>query len=148
MNTIKALFSNLLFILVLVMGAALFLGNRMLDSRITELATANGTINTLQSTNDQQATELKTLTLREASLRQLLNHQNAAMAELDQQNRKTADELQEALATPPMGRPNCAREPLPVGALRLLQPTGAARGDHPGDHTTAAGGAGAALPGT
>ena len=148
MNTIKALFSNLLFILVLVMGAALFLGNRMLDSRSKELVTANGTISTLQATNDQQATELKTLQLQEKGLRQLLNQQNAAMAELDQQNRKTADELQEALATPPVGRPNCAREPLPVGALRLLQPTGAARGDHPGDHASASGGAGTALPGT
>lgn len=148
MNTIKALFSNLLFILVLVMGAALYLGNRMLDSRITELATANGTINTLQNANDQQATELKTLQRQEKGLRQLLNQQNAALAELDQQNRKTADELQEALATPPMGRPNCAREPLPAGALRLLQPAGAARGDHPGDHASASGGASTALPGT
>ena len=148
MNTIKALFSNLLFILVLVMGAALFLGNRMLDSRITELATANGTINTLQNANDQQATELKTLQRQEKGLRQLLNQQNAALAELDQQNRKTADELQQALDTPPAGRPDCAREPLPAGALRLLQPAGADSGAHPGGEATAAAGAGASLPRT
>lgn len=119
-----------------------------LESRTKELALADATVTTLQAANDQQAKELSAQLLREASIRQLLNHQNAALAELDQQNRKTADELQEALAMPPMGRPNCAREPLPAGALRLLQPAAAARGDHPGDHASASGGAGTALPGT
>ena len=147
MSTLKAMFSNLLLVLVLVMGAALFLGNRMLDSRNKALASANGTINTLQGANDQQATELKALQLQEKGLRLLLNHQNAALAELDQQNRKTADELQEALATPPAGRPDCAREPLPAGALRLLKSADPDRGDHPGGQTPAATRADAALPG-
>ena len=130
-----------------VLGTILFTQGERLTQRTKELASANDTINILQAANTQQATAFQELLMQAKGLRLLLNDQNAALAELDNQNRKTADELQEALATPPMGRPNCAREPLPVGALRLLQPTGAARGDHPGDHTTAAGGAGAALPG-
>ncbi|MFM5086289.1 hypothetical protein [Aeromonas media] len=146
MNIFKALFSNLLFVLVLVMGAALLLGSRMLDSRGKALATANETITTLQTANDQMATEFKTLQREERGLRTLLAHQNAALTELDQQQRKTADDLQHALATPPAGRPDCAREPLPVGALRLLQPA-KGRGANPGSETPTAAGAGASLPG-
>ena len=146
MSIFKELFSNLLFVLVLVMGAALLLGSRMLDSRGKELASANETIGTLQSANDQMATEFKTLQREERGLRKLLTHQNAALTELDQQQRKTADDLQHALATPPAGRPDCARDPLPVGALRLLQPA-KGRGAHPGGKTPATAGAGAPLPG-
>ncbi|HEH9403918.1 TPA: hypothetical protein SIA26_001378 [Aeromonas bestiarum] len=146
MSTFKELFSNLLFVLVLVMGAALFLGSRMLDSRGKALASANETINTLQSANDQMATEFKTLQREEMGLRKLLTHQNAALTELDQQQRKTADDLQHALATPPAGRPDCAREPLPVGALRLLQPA-KGRGANPGGETPATTRTGASLPG-
>lgn len=146
MNILKELFSNLLFVLVLVMGAALLLGSRMLDSRGKALATANETITTLQTANDQMATEFKTLQREERGLRTLLAHQNAALTELDQQQRKTADDLQHALATPPAGRPDCAREPLPVGALRLLQPA-KGRGANTGGQAAATAGAGAPLPG-
>jgi|GEM_PF-2024796 len=146
MNIFKELFSNLLFVLVLVMGAALLLGSRMLDSRGKALATANETITTLQSANDQMATAFQTLQREERGLRTLLAHQNAALTELDQQQRKTADELQHALATPPAGRPDCAREPLPVGALRLLQPA-KGRGANAGGEAAASAGAGAPLPG-
>ena len=146
MNIFKELFSNLLLVLVLAMGAALLLGSRMLDSRGKALATANETITTLQTTNDQMATEFKTLLREERGLRTLLAHQNAALTELDQQQRKTADDLQHALATPPAGRPDCAREPLPVGALRLLQPA-KGRGAPPSGEAAAPAGAGAPLPG-
>ncbi len=146
MNIFKELFSNLLFVLVLAMGAALLLGSRMLDSRGKALATANETINALQTANDQMATEFQTLQREERGLRTLLAHQNAALTELDQQQRKTADDLQHALATPPAGRPDCAREPLPVGALRLLQPA-KGPGAHPGGEAPATAGAGAPLPG-
>nr|WP_236091786.1 hypothetical protein [Aeromonas salmonicida] len=128
------------------MGAALLLGSRMLDSRGKALATANETITTLQTTNDQMATEFKTLQREERGLRQLLAHQNAALTELDQQQRRTADDLQHALATPPAGRPDCAREPLPVGALRLLQPA-KGPGANQGGQAAATAGAGAPLPG-
>lgn len=146
MNPLKELFSNVLLGLVLVMGAALFLGGRMLDSRDKELASATETIGTLQTANDQQAIQIETLKRDEIGLRKLLGTQNAALAELDNQNRKTADELQQALATPPTGRPDCAREPLPAGALRLLQPAHD-RGAHPGGETPATARAGAQLPG-
>ena len=145
MNIFKELVSNLLFVLVLVMGAALLLGSRMLDSRGKALATANETINALQTANDQMATAFQTLQREEKGLRTLLSHQNAALTELDQQQRKTADDLQHALATPPAGRPDCAREPLPVGALRLLQPA-KDRGAHPGGEAAATSRAGAPLP--
>ncbi|HDN9021778.1 TPA: hypothetical protein P2I16_003839 [Aeromonas salmonicida] len=147
MNIIKELFSNVLLVMVLVMGTALFLGNRMLESRAKALATATETISTLQQTNEQQASQLVTLQLDAEGLRKLLGAQNAALADLDQQNRKTADELQQALATPPEGRPNCASEPLPVGALRLLQPAHRS-GANQGGKAAAAAGAGASLPRT
>lgn len=146
MNILKELFSNLLLVLVLVMGAALFLGSRMLDSRGKALASANETIGTLQTANGQQATELQKQQQITTGLRLLLNDQNAALAELDNQNRKTADELQQALATPPEGRPDCAREPLPVGALRLLQPAHHS-GENPGSEAATTAGARAPLPG-
>ncbi|MDX7777039.1 hypothetical protein SJR98_02980 [Aeromonas hydrophila] len=146
MSIFKELFSNVLLGLVLVMGAALFLGGRMLDSRGKELASANETIGTLQTANDQQATELQEQQLITNGLRLLLSDQNATLAKLDNQNRKTADELQQALATPPEGRPDCAREPLPGGALRLLQPAHHS-GENPGVETPATAGAGAPLPG-
>ncbi|HDN9022346.1 TPA: hypothetical protein P2I16_004449, partial [Aeromonas salmonicida] len=122
------------------------LGSRMLDSRGKELASANETIGTLQTANDQQAIQIETLKRDENGLRKLLGTQNAALAELDNQNRKTADELQQALATPPAGRPDCAREPLPVGALRLLQPAHRSGANQGGKAATAAG-ADASLPG-
>ncbi|WP_275931565.1 hypothetical protein [Aeromonas sp. 1HA1] len=117
-----------------------------INSLRDELATANETITTLQSANGQMDSELQTLQREERGLRTLLAHQNAALTELDQQQRKTADDLQHALATPPAGRPDCAREPLPVGALRLLQPA-KGRGAHPGGEAPTAAGAGAPLPG-
>ena len=147
MNIIKELFSNLLFVLVLALMVALFAGNKVLDKRTRELADANGTISTLQLANQQMAEEFRALSLQESGLRALLKHQNAALADLDQLNRKTADELQQALATLPEGRPNCASEPLPVGALRLLQPTHN-RGENAGHQASTAAGAGAKLPGT
>lgn len=131
----------------LVIGTVLYVQDERLTLRTLELATANETITTLQSANDQMATEFKTLQREEIGLRTLLAHQNAALTELDQQQRKTADDLQHALATPPAGRPDCAREPLPVGALRLLQPA-KGRGAHPSGETPATAGAGAPLPGT
>ncbi|MDM5136538.1 hypothetical protein OB953_13180 [Aeromonas salmonicida] len=121
------------------------MGGRI-NSLRDELATANETINALQTANDQMATEFQTLQREDRGLRTLLAHQNAALTELDQQQRKTADDLQHALATPPAGRPDCAREPLPVGALRLLQPA-KGRGANTGGEAAATAGAGAPLPG-
>ncbi|HDN9511166.1 hypothetical protein [Aeromonas salmonicida] len=147
MNIIKGLFSNVLFVLVLALMVALFAGNKVLDKRTRELAGANGTISTLQLANQQMAEEFSALSLQESGLRALLKHQNAALADLDQQNRMTADELQQALATPSEGRPNCASEPLPVGALRLLQPA-PNRGANAGGQAATAAGAGTPLSGT
>ena len=130
----------------LVIGTVLYVQGELLTRRAQELATANETITTLQTANSQMDSELKTLRREDTALRQLLAHQNAALTELDQQQRKTADDLQHALATPPAGRPDCAREPLPVGALRLLQPA-KDPGAHPGSEAAAAAGAGAPLPG-
>ncbi|VFB09282.1 phage protein [Aeromonas salmonicida] len=130
----------------LVIGTVLYVQGELLTRRAQALATANETITTLQSANDQMATAFQTLQREERGLRTLLTHQNAALTELDQQQRKTADDLQHALATPPAGRPDCAREPLPVGALRLLQPA-QNRGAHPGGEAAAPAGAGAPLPG-
>ncbi|HIC8862153.1 TPA: hypothetical protein ACW7Y0_003176 [Aeromonas hydrophila] len=104
------------------------------------------TITHLQTLNSQQATELQEQQLMTTGLRLLLSDQNAALADLDNQNRKTADELQQALATPPAGRPDCAREPLPAGALRLLQPAHHS-GANQGGEAAAATGADAPLPG-
>lgn len=147
MSTFKELFSNVLLALVLLMGAALFLGSRMLESRGKALATANETISTLQQTNEQQASQLVTLQRDAEGMRTLLGTQNAALADLDQQNRKTAYELEQALATPPEGRPNCASEPLPVGALRLLQPANN-RGENAGHQAPATARGDPPLPGT
>ncbi|WHF39820.1 hypothetical protein [Aeromonas salmonicida] len=129
-----------------VLGTILFTQGERLTQRTKELANANDTINILQAVNTQQATAFQELLMQAKGLRLLLNDQNAALAELDNQNRKTADELQQALATPPTGRPDCAREPLPAGALRLLQPAHD-RGAHPGGETPATARAGAQLPG-
>ncbi|HDX8589911.1 TPA: hypothetical protein RQN76_000709 [Aeromonas dhakensis] len=131
----------------LVIGTLLFAQGERLTQRTKELASANETIATLQEANDQMDSELKTRRRDDAAMRQLLAHQNAALAELDNQNRKTADELQQALATPPAGRPDCAREPLPAGALRLLQPAHD-RGANPRGEAAATAGAGSQLPGT
>jgi hypothetical protein len=129
-----------------VLGTILFTQGERLTQRTKELANANDTINILQAVNTQQATAFQELLMQAKGLRLLLNDQNAALAELDNQNRKTADELQQALATPPAGRPDCAREPLPGGALRLLQPAHHS-GANPGGKAPTAAGAGAPLPG-
>ncbi|MFQ2646945.1 hypothetical protein ACK3ZP_07615 [Aeromonas caviae] len=129
----------------LVIGTVLFAQGERLTQRTRELA--NDTINILQAVNTQQATAFQELLMQAKGLRLLLSDQNAALAELDNQNRKTADELQQALATPPAGRPDCAREPLPAGALRLLQPA-VERDANPGGEAAATAGTGAPLPGT
>ncbi|WP_323992802.1 hypothetical protein [Aeromonas dhakensis] len=140
-------FSKVLGIVGLLLVLALYVSHTRTVSMQKTMTEQQSTITTLQTANDQQATAIKTLQLQEQGLRQLLDRQNDELAKLDQQNRKTADELQQALDTPPAGRPDCAREPLPSGALRLLQPTGAAGGDHSGGQASAPGGAGTALPG-
>ncbi|WP_421179374.1 hypothetical protein [Aeromonas enteropelogenes] len=129
-----------------VLGTILFTQGERLSIRTKELATANETIATLREANSHMDNALKTLQREDANLRQLLANQNAAMAKLDNQNRKTADELQQALATPPAGRPDCAREPLPGAALRLLQPA-QNRGANAGHQAATAAGTGAPLPG-
>lgn len=129
-----------------VLGTILFTQGERLTQRTKELANANDTINILQAVNTQQATAFQELLMQAKGLRLLLNDQNAALTELDNQNRKTADELQQALATPPTGRPDCAREPLPAGALRLLQPAHHS-GENPGSEAATTAGAGATLPG-
>ncbi|MCX0428037.1 hypothetical protein [Aeromonas veronii] len=133
-------------IIGLVLGTLLFTQGERLTQRTKELASANDTINILQAANTQQATAFQELLIQAKGLRLLLANQNDALTELDKQNRKTADELQEALATPPVGRPDCAREPLPAGALRLLQPAHHG-GANQGSEATAAARAGAPLPG-
>ncbi|MFM5338994.1 hypothetical protein ACET97_20955 [Aeromonas enteropelogenes] len=129
-----------------VLGTILFTQGERLSIRTKELATANETIATLREANSHMDNALKTLQREDANLRQLLANQNAAMAKLDNQNRKTADELQQALATPPAGRPDCAREPLPDAALRLLQPA-PNRGANAGGKAATATRTGAPLPG-
>ncbi|MGN4985169.1 hypothetical protein [Aeromonas hydrophila] len=129
-----------------VLGTLLFTQGERLTQRTKELVRANDTVNILQAVNNQQATAFQELLTQAKGLRLLLSDQNAALAELDNQNRKTADELQQALATPPAGRPDCAREPLPSSALRLLQPAPPG-GANQGGQAPAAAGAGAPLPG-
>ncbi|MFQ2266578.1 hypothetical protein ACK321_10980 [Aeromonas hydrophila] len=129
-----------------VLGTLLFTQGERLTQRTKELASANDTVNILQAANNQQAVAFQELLMQAKGLRLLLNDQNAALADLDNQNRKTADELQQALATPPAGRPDCAREPLPSGALRLLQPAHHG-GANQGSEAAAAARAGAPLPG-
>ncbi|WCH28736.1 hypothetical protein [Aeromonas salmonicida] len=143
MSTLIRLLPTLIGLLI---GTVLYVQGELLTRRAQALATANETITTLQTTNNQMVTEFQTLQREERGLRTLLTHQNAALTELDQQQRKTADDLQHALATPPAGRPDCAREPLPVGALRLLQPA-QNRGANAGGEAAATAGAGAPLPG-
>ena len=116
-----------------------------IDALGADLVTAKGTINTLQEANAKQAKALAAVPQREKGLRQLLDRQHDALATLDQQRRSIADELQHALATPPAGRPDCSREPLPAGALRLLKP--AAPGENRAGQAAAATGIGAPLPG-
>lgn len=140
-------FSKVLGIVGMLLVLALYVSHTRAVSMQKTMTEQQNKITDLQTTNDQQATALKTLQLQEQGLRQLLNHQNSELAKLDEQNRKAADELQQALDTPPAGRPDCAREPLPAGALRLLQPAGATGGDHSSGEAPAVGGAGAALPG-
>lgn len=69
---------------------------------------------------------------REITLFQQLDDQVRQLATLDEQHRSTVHKLQQALATPPAGRPDCAREPLPADAVRLFQrpATDANTGDH------------------
>lgn len=129
-----------------VLGTILFTQGERLTSRTKELASANETINTLQATNNQQSIAFQELLMQAKGLRLLLSDQNAALVELDNQNRKIADELLQALATPPAGRPDCAREPLPAGALRLLQPAHPG-GANQGGQAPATARAGAPLPG-
>lgn len=140
-------FSKVLGIAGLLLVLALYVSHTRAVSMQKTMTEQQNTITTMQTTNDQQATELNKLQLQEKGLRKLLGTQNDALAELDKQNRKTADELQQALDTPPAGRPDCAREPLPAGAQRLLQPTGADGGDHQGGKAPPPAGAGTALPG-
>ncbi len=139
-------FSKVLGIVGLLLVLALYVTHRRTVDMQRTLTEQQTTITNLQATNDQQATELQEQQLITKGLRLLLNNQNAALAKLDNQNRKTADELQQALATPPVGRPDCAREPLPAGALRLLQPTHDSDAD-PGGEAAATAGAGTKLPG-
>lgn len=138
--------SKVLGIVGLLLVLALYVSHRRTVDMQRTLTEQQTTITHLQTANDQQATELQRQQLITKGLRLLLNNQNAALAKLDNQNRKTADELQQALATPPAGRPDCAREPLPAGALRLLQPA-VERGANPGGQAAAAAGTGAPLPG-
>ncbi len=138
--------SKVMGIVGLLLVLALYVTHRRNVDMQRTLGEQQTTITQLQTVNSQQATELQAQQLMTTGLRLLLNDQNADLAKLDQQNRKTADELQQALATPPAGRPDCAREPLPAGALRLLQPAHHG-GANQGSEAAAAARAGAPLPG-
>ncbi|ELO1553901.1 hypothetical protein [Aeromonas hydrophila] len=138
--------SKVMGIVGLLLVLALYVTHRRNVDMQRTLGEQQTTITHLQTVNSQQATELQEQQLMTTGLRLLLSDQNAALADLDNQNRKTADELQQALATPPAGRPDCAREPLPAGALRLLQPAQHS-GANQGGEAAAATGAGATLPG-
>ncbi|WP_323901100.1 hypothetical protein [Aeromonas hydrophila] len=138
--------SKVMGIVGLLLVLALYVTHRRNVDMQRTLGEQQTTITHLQTVNSQQATELQEQQLMTTGLRLLLNDQNAALADLDNQNRKTADELQQALATPPAGRPDCAREPLPSGALRLLQPAHHG-GANQGSEAAAAARAGAPLPG-
>lgn len=139
-------FSKVMGIVGLLLVLALYVTHRRNVDMQRTLGEQQTTITHLQTLNSQQATELQEQQLMTTGLRLLLSDQNAALADLDNQNRKTADELQQALATPPAGRPDCAREPLPAGALRLLQPAHHG-GANQGGQAPATAGAGATLPG-
>lgn len=138
--------SKVMGIVGLLLVLALYVTHRRTVDMQRTLGEQQITITHLQTLNSQQASELQEQQLMTTGLRLLLNDQNADLAKLDQQNRKTADELQQALATPPAGRPDCAREPLPSGALRLLQPAHHG-GANQGGQAPAAARAGATLPG-
>ncbi|WP_421151992.1 hypothetical protein [Aeromonas dhakensis] len=138
--------SKVMGIVGLLLVLALYVTHRHNVDMQRTLGEQQTTITHLQTLNSQQATELREQQLMTTGLRLLLSDQNATLAELDNQNRKTADELQQALATPPAGRPDCAREPLPAGALRLLQPAHHGGANQGGQAPTTAG-AGATLPG-
>ncbi|WP_273763364.1 hypothetical protein [Aeromonas hydrophila] len=138
--------SKVMGIVGLLLVLALYVTHRRSMDMQHMLGEQQTTITHLQTLNSQQATDLQEQQLMTAGLRLLLSDQNAALAELDNQNRRTADELQQALATPPAGRPDCAREPLPGGALRLLQQAYHG-GANQGGQAPATAGAGAPLPG-
>lgn len=138
----------LIGLLICLMALVTF---HLMDSKIkrltADLSTERATVSQLKEANQQQASAIKQAAEREKGLRQLLDRQAKEQAELDQHNRNIADELQRALATPPDGRPDCAREPLPAGALRLLSPASDRDANRRRD-TPAASGGSAKLPGT
>lgn len=142
----SALLKLLPTLLGLLIGTLLFVQGERLSTRTKELVTAHDTIAALQNVNDLQAQALADYPKREQALRQQLAALSGELAALDQHNRSISDELERALATPPAGRPNCAREPLPAGALRLLKPTGGA-GANPGGDTPSPGKPAPSLPG-
>lgn len=99
--------SKVMVIVGLLLVLALYVTHRRNVDMQRTLGEQQTTITHLQTVNSQQATELREQQLMTTGLRLLLSDQNAALADLDNQNRKTADELQQALATPPGLVPHC-----------------------------------------
>lgn len=138
--------AGLLIVPLLTLCLALWLANGRIARLTQSLLHAQTDNRLLEGINAQQADTLSIATRDQAALRALLGRQAAQLATLDDTTRSTTHALQRALATPPAGYLDCAREPLPDDAVRLLQ-SAATHSDTTGQGA-AAGELDAGVPGT
>jgi hypothetical protein len=83
----------------------------------------------LSQANETQAAQIKQAALEQAQTDVLLQTLGSQLEAVQDNTKRSTDAVNTAIATPASGRPNCAVEPLPADAVRLLkQPAAGGRG--------------------
>ncbi|MGL6369385.1 hypothetical protein ACSZNB_06750 [Aeromonas hydrophila] len=92
-----------------------------IDAANEQIGQSSQRIADLAKANESQATQLKQAAEERAQAYALLQTLGARLDVIDNNTKGNANAVKHAIATPAPGRPDCAREPLPAAALRVLQ---------------------------
>jgi hypothetical protein len=116
-----------------------------IDAANEQIGQSSQRIVDLAQANESQAAQLKQAALERAQAYTLLQALGSRLDDIDNNTKGNINEVKHAIETPAAGRPDCAAEPLPADAVRLLQPPTAGHRGAAGTGT-APGGTDASLP--
>ncbi|MGL5841175.1 MAG: hypothetical protein ACRCYK_05120 [Aeromonas hydrophila] len=110
-----------------------------IDAANEQIGQSSQRIADLAKANESQAGQLKQAAEERAQAYALLQTLGARLDDIDNNTKGNANAVKRAIASPAPGRPDCAAEPLPADALRVLKQPAAGRGGAAGTGTAPGG---------
>ncbi|MGY3895466.1 hypothetical protein [Aeromonas enterica] len=122
-------------LLVALFTAVVWWQGGRIDAANEQIGQSAQRVADLAQANTDQAAQLKQAAVERAQAYALLQTLGTRLDAIQGDTKRNIDAVNTAIATPAPGRPDCAAEPLPADAVRLLKPPTAGNGSAAGTGT-------------